>query len=218
MTRNQLIEENLPLVYKIAHQYKGLEYDDLVQEGSIGLIKAADSYDPSKGCSFGTYAATNIHHFILDAIYNQSDTIRIPKHTKEQLNTINKFQSEYYLINGREPSIKEISRQLHIPEDKILFLLSVKQPISLNTPLTDEEELTVGDTIKDDSNEIENSETRLALQQMLKNLLPEEQLILEERYTKETSYQQIARKMRISIEKVKKIEKTALKKLKNDIF
>jgi len=225
--KKKLIQANLRLVVSIAKKYtgQGVLFMDLVQEGSLGLIKAANRFDYKKGFKFSTYATWWIRQTIARAIANNAKVIRIPVHMIDKIRLVKKAVFEYSYYKGREPSVCEISKMLKIPEKQIeLALNTIKiEPVSLNTPAA--ENLCLEDYIADESCiapeiKTQNSLLKSNINKILQELTPKEQKIITGRFgidgNKPKTLEQLGRDMGFSKERIRQIECTALKKLRSN--
>lgn len=226
--REKFINSNLRLVIKIAKKYRGkaeVSFADLIQEGNYGLLKAYDKYEIDKGFKFSTYAVYWIKQSILLAI-EKSRTVRIPKNVIDSLSYINKFCYEFKQQYATEPSIEQIAAKTGIAENRVRLLLFYYAPnsISLDSPLDDNEELTLGDTIpdarvKDFLSLAEEEEKREAVQKVLDTLNEKEKSVILYRFgfnnSEPKTLLQTGELLGISKERVRQIENSALKKLRH---
>ncbi len=224
--RKKLIQANLRLVVSIAKKYtgQGVLFLDLVQEGSLGLIRAAERYDYSKGFKFSTYATWWIKQTIVRAIANNAKTIRIPVHMAEKIRNYKKISVYLAKKLNREPAIEEIAREMQISAKKVKTIINAMQrdSISLETPITDN--LTLSDYLEDENSEFpEQNVQNYFLKRDIKNLLKElsfrEQKVLTERFgingEKPKTLEQVGKETGFSKERIRQIESLALLKLKH---
>ena len=188
--RRALSEANLRLVVSVAKRYvgRGLPFLDLIQEGNLGLMKAAEKFEPERGFKFSTYATWWIRQSITRAIADQGRTIRIPVHLVENINRVKKTAGELLRKNGREPTVEEIAVQLDLEPDRVRELLQLAQdPISLETPVGEEEDAHLEDFIQDEEAGVPVDEAgrqllRRELMNVLKSLTPREERVIALRF------------------------------------
>lgn len=226
IAKKKLIQANLRLVVSIAKKYtgQGVLFMDLVQEGSLGLIKAANRFDYSKGFKFSTYATWWIRQTIVRAIANNSKVIRVPVHMIDKIRLVKKAIFELNYEQGKEPSIEDISKRLKLPKKQVeIALNTIKlEPISLDTPIADN--LSLEDYISDDnytSPEINTQTTMLKkhIDKMLNELTAKEKKIIIKRFgidgKKPKTLEELGKEMGFSKERIRQIEGIALKKLRS---
>lgn len=228
VARAALINHNLRLVVSIAKRYRGCGFSflDLIQEGNMGLIKAAEKFEVSKGFRFSTYATWWIRQSISRALAEQSRTIRIPGHVVELLAKIKKVSSTYFQKYDKQPTDKELADLLNVDVEKIQIALEMSQATSsLDTPLNDDEEDSIGDLIADDA-----AESPLAnlFAEANKEIINQVLSTLEEREAQIISYrfglsgtpltlEETGAKCNLSYERVRQLENKALRKLRNPV-
>jgi|SRR5579871_1670903 len=224
--KDRLVEANMRLVINIAKNYHNplVPFEDLVQEGAIGLMTAAERYDPTKGYRFSTYATHWIRQAISRAIDNKAKAIRIPAHVSETLRKVDRTRALLFREQGEEPSAEQIGERLGISARKVNALLQAGQePVSLDMLVGDEENTTLASLLNDNTainpqEEVLNSEMQAQLDALLSILTPREREIMRKRLGFEEDsaqvLQEIGEKLHISRERVRQIEVQALRKLK----
>ncbi len=223
--QNTLVERNLRLVVHIAKKYRnsGMSFEDLIQEGSLGLMRATQKFEPERGFKFSTYATWWIRQGITRAIADQAKTIRIPVHMVEMLNKIAKIRAKYFESERREPTNEEIATALDEPISKIDNILNISQhPVSLETPIGDDGDAFLGEFISDTSStdpleKLLLDERRDKIIEALETLTPREKKIIQMRHgigvTRVYTLEEIALEFKITKERIRQIESAAIKKL-----
>ncbi len=225
--RQQLIEANFRLVIAIANKYRGssLPVSDLVQEGNIGLIRATDKFDHTRGFRFSTYATWWIRQAIQRALADQGRTIRLPVHVWEKISTMARVSQELFQELGRKPTAEEIAKRMHIKPDKVEQLVKIsQQPASLETPIGDEGDTSLADFVPDaDAPEPAERVSQLMLgeemREALQSLTPREERILNLRYGlmdgQTHTLEEVGQKLGYTRERIRQIEREALRKLRH---
>lgn len=225
--KKQLINANLRLVVSIAkrHVGRGMQFLDLIQEGNLGLMKAVDKFDYTKGFKFSTYATWWIRQAITRSLADQARTIRIPVHMVETINKLTKVSRTLLQKLGREPTQVEIAEAMGISENKVAEIQKIAQdPVSLETPIGEEDDSHLGDFIEDKStaSQIEIAEGRMLkeeIEDILATLAPREAMVLILRYglrdNRPRTLEEVGKVFNVTRERIRQIEAKALRRLKH---
>jgi RNA polymerase primary sigma factor len=228
--RHRLIEMNLRLVISVARRYvnRGLPLEDLIQEGNLGLFRAVDKYDPKRGWRFSTYAYWWIRQGVTRAIADQARTIRMPVHTGQLLNRLGEVRRQLEQRIGRDPTPAEIAAEIGLPEERVLeTLVASREPLSLESTILGTDNSTLADVVPDDGapdaqEQVELSERRTKLDEVLDALTPRERAVIRLRFGLEDgtplTLAEVGHRLGVSRERVRQLEADGLRKLRSGVL